>query len=556
VSLCLCGVIPLGLATPARAETELTRVFPNGAQRGTRVMLTFGGTGLPDPATLMVEGEGIRAAGPFVKGAGEIEVAADAKPGVRQLRLVGAKGATPPRPFAIGTLPEVLEKEPNSDPEHAERLERLPILVNGTLPNRPDLDLFRIPLKKGECLVVAGEARTLGAPTNLLVRIRNAAGTELAVQMDYRTRDPLLGFTVPADGDYVVELQDVMNNYSNVNEDYVYRVVFTKGPWLDRAWPAGAERGKPAHLQLLGWNLNGVPGPGKAEADVAIPADAAARYPVSGAGAPNAVIVATGPAPEVLEEKSGLEGPPQPLAPPVSVSGVLAARNEVDRYQFAAKKDEVFAIDVDSREMGSFADPALTLLDSAGKVLTTVDDLGRGERDPRLFWTAPADGVYRIRLRDIAGGARAGNDYFYRLTVAPPAPDLRLSMTGLPDGPTLLLKPGGKLEVSISVTQSYQEAPVTLVVEGLPAGVTAAPVTVPAGGKRTSTSSVKITLTAAADAAVGANPVRIVARTEGGLSAIATATWVLAKDRSGTLVTGSTAVFALVITAPEAAAAR
>src|SRR5207253_1333196 len=107
-SLRLCGFLFLCLLTnPAAAQGDLTRVFPNGARQGSRVSLTFGGEGIPDTASLLVDGDGIKPLGTFSKGVGEIEIAADARPGVRQLRLAGAKGGTTPRPFAVGTFPEL-----------------------------------------------------------------------------------------------------------------------------------------------------------------------------------------------------------------------------------------------------------------------------------------------------------------------------------------------------------------------------------------------------------------------------------------------------------------
>ena len=47
------------------------------------------------------------------------------------------------------------------------------------------------------------------------------------------------------------------------------------------------------------------------------------------------------------------------------------------------------------------------------------DDGGPGYgKDSRLRFTAPADGEYIVRLRDVRG--LHGEDYAYRLTVRPP----------------------------------------------------------------------------------------------------------------------------------------
>ena len=45
-------------------------------------------------------------------------------------------------PFAVDTLPECLEKEPNNDPETAQAV-TLPVIVNGRIDAPDDVDVFR-----------------------------------------------------------------------------------------------------------------------------------------------------------------------------------------------------------------------------------------------------------------------------------------------------------------------------------------------------------------------------------------------------------------------------
>jgi hypothetical protein len=118
-------LLALLLLLPAstHADGPAERVFPPGGQRGTTVTLTFPGMERVDSAALLVDGAGLKPLGPFLKGVGKVEIAADAEPGVRQLRLVGPKSATQPRPFAVGVFAEVLEREPNDTFETAQRLE-------------------------------------------------------------------------------------------------------------------------------------------------------------------------------------------------------------------------------------------------------------------------------------------------------------------------------------------------------------------------------------------------------------------------------------------------
>lgn len=531
----------------AHAQGSLSRVSPNGGRAGSQVTLNFGGDKIPETATLVVHGEGIRALGPFQKGVGKIEIAADARPGVRELRLVGPKGATSPRPFAIGTLAELDEKEPNNQLTQAQKLDTLPVTLNGTLPTRPDIDVFQVSLKKGECLVVAGESRGLGAPTNLLVRIRDAGARELLIQMDHRTRDPLVGFTAPADGIYFLELQEVMNNYSGINADYVYRVTVTKGPWVDYTFPPSLQRGAASRLTAVGWNLGGKNGPSELEVETTVPANAGNTHPVAVPGVPYPVAVAVGSAPHSREKEPEDPALAVPVPVPGTVSGAFGTPGDMDRYQFSAKAREVVELDVDARELTSFADPVMVILDASGKTLATADD-SDGTRDPRLVWTAPADGNYTVLLRDVASGSRGGPEFFYRLTLAKPEPSLQVTTKD----PTLELKPGGKLEVELSIAQAYQPGEISFQVEGLPAGVTATLPKTAGSPQKAGKATAKLVLTAAADAKPGHALLRITALPMGHpeLKTFVTAGWDLSKDRSGVLATGKTDGLLLLVSAP------
>ena len=540
------------LAGPACAQGSLSGVYPNGARRGTRVSVTFTGKDIPEAAALWSDGDGIRPVGTFTKGAGEIEVAADAAPGIRHLRLVGDKSATSPRPFAVGEFPELLETEPDGTAAQARKLDALPITVNGKLPTRGDLDAYRVSLKRGECLIVAGESRALGSPANLIVRVKDMAGRELMVRMDSRTRDPLLAFTAPADAEYLVELQDVLNNYSNLTADYVYRVHLTTGPWLDRVFPPGARRGATTRLTFFGWNLAGAPGPSSALHDEEVPPGASERYSVGLPGVPNRLSIAVGDAPEMSEQEPepGAAATPAvgtPFSLPIVINGSFGARNDSDAFRFSAREGERLVLEADARDLGSAADPVLTLRDEAGKELSRADDDEGRDRDPRIVWTAPRAGVYVAELRDIAAGSRGGADFYYRLSIASPAPDIRLSTTAI----TTVLAPGKRVELPLSVLVSFLPEKAQIEVEGLPEGITAECPAIPAAAGSGAKSELKVVLTAGAGVPAGPYAFRVVARLPGPGGGVrhAIATWNLSEDRSGILARGRSSTLLLLVPA-------
>jgi len=55
-----------------------------------------------------------------------VTIAPDTPLGLHDVRLVNKWGISNPRAFAVGDLPEVLEKEPNNDVNQAQRVELAP----------------------------------------------------------------------------------------------------------------------------------------------------------------------------------------------------------------------------------------------------------------------------------------------------------------------------------------------------------------------------------------------------------------------------------------------
>jgi hypothetical protein len=95
------------------------------------------------------------------------------------------------------------------------------------------------------------------------------------------------------------------------------------------------------------------------------------------------------------------------------------------------------------------------------------DDGGPGwGKDSYLQFTAPADGEYVVKLKDVRN--EGGESYAYRLTIGPPRPDFRLSMN--PRNPNV--PRGGVVPVTVTAfrTDGF-EGPIDVAVNSLPAGV-------------------------------------------------------------------------------------
>jgi WD40 repeat protein len=111
-------------------------------------------------------------------------------------------------------------------------------------------------------------------------------------------------------------------------------------------------------------------------------------------------------------------------------------------------------------------------------------------KDSRLTFDPPADGDYVVRLTDAQG--REGDDLAYRLTIRPPRPDFCLRMS--PENPNV--PRGGSVPVEVTAERlDGFDGPIAVRIDALPAGVSADPAIIPAGG-----TSATLILTARADA--------------------------------------------------------
>jgi hypothetical protein len=132
------------------------------------------------------------------------------------------------------------------------------------------------------------------------------------------------------------------------------------------------------------------------------------------------------------------------------------------------------------------------------------DDGGPGfGKDSMLTFTAPADGDYIVRLRDVRG--LGGDDYAYRLNVRQPRPDFRLAVS--PRNPNVPV--GGSVPVTVSALRlDGFDGKIDVTVEGLPKGLHATTATVMPGQDQTT-----LLISADADASVAeASELKVVGR--------------------------------------------
>lgn len=491
-----------------------------------------------------------------------VTIAADVPPGMYEVRAAGKYGLSNPRFFSVDTRPEVNETEPNSRVEQANEV---PFggIVNGVANGGADRDFFKFAAKQGQRLIVDCQARRIDSRLDPMLVLYDARGNELASAHDGSHRDTLLDFTVPVDGEYVVAVHDFV--YSG-GADYFYRLLIGVGPHVDFVFPPAGLPGTSNTYQVYGRGLpGGAPVQGLtidgrpvevANATIALPTAAEAdrlpagtliesagsgidavvyRHP-SPQGPSNAVLVSLATAPPVPEqEPNNAAANAQKLSPPCEVMGQFYPIGDHDWFTFDAKKGDSYVIEVVSQRLGESTDPYLVVeqvtIDKDGKEqvkeLQQADDnpLNSGvfdydtlHDDPSFRFTAPDDGKYRILVRDLYSSARGDPRFVYRLAIRPEQPDFRL--VALPAFPGALpqqpqsfvwspnLRKGGSDQIQVvAFRRDGFDGEIVVTVEGLPAGVTAPPVTIGPGRN-----SASLIISAADGAAATVSPIRIVGK--------------------------------------------
>ena len=390
----------------------------------------------------------------------DVTIAPNAPLGDWDLRLLTANGLSQPMRFQVGPLPEHSYVAAGDFHDHVDETISLPALLNGqVLPGARHT--WKIRAKAGQQLVVACDARALipyradavpgwfqpaislydpskGEMVAGELTQHPVVGQELAFADHWRAdQDPVLTFTVPADGVYGLEIHDTI--YRG-REDFVYRLAIGALPLITSAFPLGGQVGQPTTAALTGVNL---PAP-------SLPLDTtpgaslrtAALTPAN--WQPRPLRYAVDDLPELIEkEPNDTPAKPQSVAWNVTVNGRIDRPGDVDVYAITAQAGDELVAETTARRLGSPIDTLLTLRDPAGAIVAQNDDFADAtcgrlthQADSHLQFKLKTASVYTITVADVQG--HGGPEFAYRLRLGRPRPDFALVVTPA----SLSLRPG------------------------------------------------------------------------------------------------------------------
>jgi hypothetical protein len=575
-------------AESARAQlpvAQLLAISPPGGRQGTTVEATLSaGADLDGVDRLYFSHPGITATRKFAElkllqtapdplpNQFSVTIAADVPPGVYDVRAIGTFGISNPRSFVVGNLPEVVEQPGGATRDKAMAIE-LNTIVNGVADANAN-DWYKVAAKAGQRIVIDCWAQRIDSKMDATLVLIDAAGRQLARSRDANRRDPLVDFTVTADGEYLLKVYDFV--YGG-GPEFFYRLAVGTGPHIDFILPPCGVPGTKSSYTVYGRNLpGGVPAEGvavdgrtleKLAVEIELPADKTAERIESGElvepeesaldgfewqlrtpqGASNGYFVGYAAAPAVLEvEPNDEPAKANVVTLPCEFIGRFGPRGDQDWLQFDAKAGEVYWIEIFAGRLGLglAVDPAVLLQrvtkndkgeEQVADIVELDDDatnvggLAYDTRtsDAAFRFAVPGDGTYRVLVRDLNFGSRGDPRHIYRLSIHREQPDFRLAI--LPTYPannklearpwTPLLRRGGAERIDVMAFRRDGFAgEIVVTAEGLPEGVTAAPVLIGSGQ-----SSTTLVLTAGDQAPATVGTFQIVGRSKIGQTDVARA---------------------------------
>lgn len=508
----------LTVTLPAAEKPVLDRLFPSGARLGSTVEVSVSGKLGGPPIEFWSDLGQLTAVVSENSDKVTITVPPDAALGTHWVRFWNSAGATAIRPFVVANSAEHLEVEPNNRISESSAVLETPCIVNGVLEKAGDVDIFSIRATAGQTLVASVLAyRTLTSPMDSVLQLLDEHGNVLIQNDDDQGVDPLIAYTVKADGIYRFRLFAFPSDPNSSIQfagapSYVYRITIGSGSVADHVEPLAVQSGTNSEVFLRGWNLPSeglrvhlanVPAAGEVTAAAQGPATLNISSMLVPSESPLPVHVQVVDQPVFLEN-SALSEPIPELQCPRSVSGSISMNAEKDVWRFRAEPGISLIVHLDARRLGSLLDPALTIRTSADAVLTEADDISGTNLDASTHVKVPDDGLVQVEIRDRF--AHGGERYYYLLTVVPSNPKVRLTvaetdLVGAADKPA-------ELSVSVERTWGFDRV-LELAMDGLPAGLQLEPVRSEKEGDSSKTVKLRITGSLEQDFS---GPLRIFAR--------------------------------------------
>ncbi len=401
-----------------------------------------------------------------------VSIAADCPPGIYEARVMTRLGISSSRVFSVDTVLEVLQKSPNNSVATAMEL-TVNSICNGVMTAK-SVDHYRFVAKQGSRYIINCAAKGIDSKLDAVLILADANGQDLIAER----RGGVLDFTAPADGTYVIKVHELTFRGGS---EFFYRLSLQEVP-------SGATIPQFASTK----NVSSFSWPPEGLAEKAALAEAEPNAPTQS----------------------------QKITLPCDIAGSFYPAADVDCYEFAAKKGEVWWIELASERLGLPTDAAILVQKASGEGASqTWSDVAEfsdipspmkpssngyaydgppydaGSADILGKLEIKEDGTYRIQISDLFGGTRSDPRNIYRLVIRQAQPDFTLVAWPLhmelrngdraAFSKPIALRGGATVAMEVvTVRRDGFDGEIELSMEGLPEGVTAKGLKIAAGKTR------------------------------------------------------------------------
>jgi hypothetical protein len=451
--------------------------MPRGGQRGTEVVLTFGGARLADAQEVMCYSPGFQVAKLDVKDnqvQATVKIAADCRLGEHAFRVRTASGVSDLKTIWVGALPVVQEVEPNNEFAKPQPIP-LNCTVHGTITSE-DVDYFAVEAKKGQRISVEIEGVRVATDIGVgnlfdpFIAILDAKRFELATSDDtpLLKQDGFLSILAPADGKYMIQVRE--SSYQG-NAGCHYRLHVGTFPRPMAIFPLGGKPGEEVEVRFLGDPA------GEIKKKIKLPAEPDTQFIIhaedAGGISPSGLPFRVSTLPNVTEvEPNDTVATATKGEVPGAFNGIIDKPGDIDFYRFAAKKGQVFDVHCYARRLGSPLDPVMYIYNDKGAALAGNDDMP-GSPDSYIRFSVSADGEYLLSVTDHL--KKGGPTYVYRVEAAPVQPHVEVAVPQFAqyqqDRQWIVVPKGNRYATLLTTTRADWAGDLTLDAAGLPAGV-------------------------------------------------------------------------------------
>ena len=442
----------------------------------------------------------------------DVTASADALPGVFELRVATEQAVSSVSHLMVTDYPVFREdeKQGNNTREQAVAV-NVPVAVCGRVERAEDVDYYSFKGKAGQEITAELFAQRVTAGVHgMVVRgpliylmdglltLYGPNGQVVAQNDNFFGGDSFLNVTLPEDGSYFLEVRDA--RYAGSGR-YVYCVEIASRPYAHAAFPLAVQRGQTESAVAIGHSL-GESTDVELRAAADSPSGVSRQRLTTVVGETNPVDVLVSEHPQIVATGQNVSiETAQALEMPVGISGRFPETDGVHFYSFEAKKGEYFLFEVTSRRLELPLDSVIEVYkEDGGRVSESDDHLQT--KDSKLYWKAPSDGKFFVSVRDLHG--RGGERFLYHLKAERSGPDFEVHGEYY----YAQLAPGTNMIWFAKVARlNGFNGPVEIIVENLPKGVEAEPLTIPPGMVHGA-----IILKCAQDADINASLVRVAGR--------------------------------------------